>query len=317
MNDETGNEVDGLDVAPPEHADDHAAEQDQSDSTEGQDNASESAEAADANCNAEATIASPPAWKGKVVRDEIDHRQARRKAIKEEVNRMSPPVLGDAESLKEFAKDFRKKNDEYLSACYLIDYDLNRAKRAARIACETLLLSCEKLAAITDGNVDPVAQEQRTKGIEGLLNQVYAQADEEVPLGDKDRERLEQEQKKKEAATGEVAGQMKLDLKTKVKGDDGSCAEAASECVTKPLDEVEPSNEDEDECNACEAENDQMEQAEDPKQEDAGSAENTSEPAQTAEQLSSTTENKAAGPRTARSQRRRNWSSKPQEATAE
>lgn len=176
------------------------------------------------------TIAKPPAWKGSTAMDEIDRRQSTRRRIAREAKNMSPPLLGDTESLKEYAKDFRKKNEEYLDACFLIDYDLDRYKYAFRLACE----------ALVDGL--PSADE-----VKKIAANLFALADEEVDLNFNDREKMDKqrdEERKKlppePKDPNEVEGQLKIDgLKTKVRGDDGSVAEAASECTTRPLEEGE------------------------------------------------------------------------------
>lgn len=186
------------------------------------------------------TIASPPAWKGSTAMSEIDHRQATRKRIAREAKMMTPPVLGDTDSIKEYAKDFRKKNEEYLDACYLIDYDLDRYKRAFRLACEAIA------TRDSDGSI---AFHELVKKV---AEREFAQADEDVPLGAHDREKLDKqrEQEESEARKAEAkksdfidpkeGEQLKIDgLKTKVKGDDGSIAEAATDCVVRPLEEGE------------------------------------------------------------------------------
>lgn len=193
-----------------------------------------------------------PAWKGETAMNEIDRRQATRKRIAREAANLSPPVFTDEESIKEYTKRVKDKHKEYHDACYLIDYDLDRYKEAFRLACESMIKSGARPA---------------------IANEFFAEADSAVPLSLNDREKLqaqrdaerkakEDEEKAARKAAGaheEVEGQMKLNLKTKVKGDDGSCAEAASECVTYKAGEV---------------------------QDDAGSAE--TDPVQTAEAASST-----------------------------
>jgi hypothetical protein len=174
-------------------------------------------------------------WSGAVSMDEIARRQATRKRIQKEAQSISPPIFTDDEAVKEYSKKLKEKREEFQDACYLIDYDLDLYRRGFEIAVDAL---CGAVAGTEPGK---------------MRNVIFAQAYDEVPLSAHDREKAdfererekkaaEDEEKAKRKAAGvpeELEGQMRIPLKTKVRGDDGSCAEAAGECVTRPLEEVE------------------------------------------------------------------------------
>lgn len=237
---ETTKEAEAVALDATEHEDSQNVDGEQASDSDGQaDGGQGGADQGAVETVVQTGIAKPPLWKGSTAMDEIDRRQATRKRIAMETARMSPPVLGDMESIKEYAKDFRKKNEEYLDACYLIDYDLDRYKRAFKIACE-----------VVAKHENPEEWIATNEAIQKICHEIFAIADAEVPLSAAERDKLEAKRQKEEEKRkaeekakrdpNEVEGQMKLDLKTKVKGDDGSCAEAASEVVTYKEGEAPP-----------------------------------------------------------------------------
>lgn len=148
----------------------------------------------------------------------------------------SPPVVFDRESIAEHGKKCKELHEEYASACYLIDYDLDRYKRAFRLAVEGEL-NTGYLGFPLDDKID------------AQMREYFAQADRDVPLSARDREAMEIQRAREEEAkqkaearskkdggtTGEVEGQLKI---PGVK-DDGSEAEAASECTTRAMTDEE------------------------------------------------------------------------------
>jgi hypothetical protein len=165
---------------------------------------------------------------GATLRNEVARRIAERKRIAREAANIALFPFTDEDGHKEFDKKIKEKRKEYQDACYMIDYDLARYMRAFELA-------CMELAVGSSGD------------LAALLNGLFVLADSQIPLDDRARQKLEEQRDKEHQeaeraekarkkaeederkARGEVEGQIKL------KFDDGSTAEAASECVTKPL----------------------------------------------------------------------------------
>ena len=182
---------------------------------------------------------------GAVAFQEIARRQAERKGIAKHMSELPPPAVFSPESIAEQAKKCKELHKEYSEACYLVDYDIDRMKKAIELSALNLreLVECE--------SGEPWSNEERKKFEAEKTNLWMAQADKEVPLSARDREQIEIQRKREEDAKeaeerkqkkGEGAENEKGDLpgqtKLKVK-DDGFVAEAASECVTYPLEEDE------------------------------------------------------------------------------
>lgn len=169
---------------------------------------------------------------GATLRNEVARRIAERKRIAREAANIALFPFTDEDGHKEFDKKIKEKRKEYQDACYMIDYDLARYMRAFELA-------CMELAVGSSGD------------LAALLNGLFVLADSQIPLDDRARQKLEEQRDKEHQeaeraekarkkaeederkARGEVEGQIKL------KFDDGSTAEAASECVTRPLVEGE------------------------------------------------------------------------------
>lgn len=165
---------------------------------------------------------------GATLRNEVARRIAERKRIAREAANIALFPFTDEDGHKEFDKKIKEKRKEYQDACYMIDYDLARYMRAFELA-------CMELAVGSSGD------------LAALLNGLFVLADSQIPLDDRARQKLEEQRDKERQeadraekarkkaeederkARGEVEGQVKI------KFDDGSTAEAASECVTKPL----------------------------------------------------------------------------------
>ena len=150
---------------------------------------------------------------------EIEKRHAKRCEITSRSRKLTPPILTDSEHVKEHGKDIKEMQTEYLNACWLVEYDMRLLLHVLR-------------QFVSDA----------------VLAEAFEYAKKDVKFDDWLRERLEEiarietekaeKSEKKDGQPKDLPGQQKLKVK-----DDGSTAEAASECTTSkfvPEDETEP-----------------------------------------------------------------------------
>lgn len=173
-----------------------------------------------------------------LVLDEIRRRQAKRKDVIKQNLELGPALICDSESRKEHKKKVDELGTQYADACFLIDHDLDRSIEASDWLADHL------------ANVDDIREnnpELLKLTREEWIRKAFSHANEVIQLNQDEKRRKEiidakQQEAKEKAARSrkdepaeECDGQLKL-FKPK---DDGSVAEAASECVTKPLEESE------------------------------------------------------------------------------
>ena len=146
--------------------------------------------------------------------DEIQKRHARRCQVIRDSRQLKPPLLTDAESVKEHLKMIKDKQGELINECFMVDQDV-----------QVLIHALNSMAT-------PAV-------VAEAVNLSWESCWRKVPLEEQEvyhrRNGEEAEKEAKEAkAKGEVPGQMKLKVK-----DDGSKAEAAGPVTTKKLKDAE------------------------------------------------------------------------------
>lgn len=169
-----------------------------------------------------------PFLEGRKMFGGIKDRHHKRKLVMRSMKQLRAPIILDADSVKEFNKTVKELQTELLYASHLEDFDMAVLLHAFTERCyqeETIMVQA--------------IQEAKEKVKRLWAEHDQASYDELMRVENKEKE---EENRKLRGGNEDQRTIFDEMAEGKVK-DDGSTAEPASECVTKPLDEIEATEE--------------------------------------------------------------------------